>query len=96
MTTMTLANGYDRRKTPEVNTYRSMTVEEAKGLHSGQTVWFRANDGTARHAKVNGAPKTWKRDSARVEVPVKYGLRECARLGSQADGTMERLLVLVS
>lgn len=96
MDTLTLANGYDRRKNPEVNTYRPMTVEEAKKLYSGQRVWFLAADGTAKQAKVNGAPKTWKRDSGRVEVPVKYGLYEFARLCSQADGTMDRLLVPVS
>jgi hypothetical protein len=96
MMTMSLANGYDRRKTPEVSTYRAMTVEEAKGLRYGQTVWFLANSGTARQAKVNGAPKTWKKDSARVEVPLKYGLYDFFRDTNCADGTMLRLLVPVS
>ena len=91
----TLPNGYDKRKNPETATYRRMTAEEAKLLRSGQQVPFLANDGTMRHAKVNGAVKTWKRDSARVEVPIKYGLYECVRLQSLADGTMDRLLVPV-
>jgi hypothetical protein len=39
-------------------------------------VWFRAMDGSARQAKVNGQVRTWKRDPNRVEVPIKYGLYE--------------------
>lgn len=39
-------------------------------------IWFRAIDGTARQCKVNGRVKIWKRDTERVEVPVKYGLYE--------------------
>lgn len=93
---MKLASGYDRTKAPVKTEYRPMTVAEAKALTYGQHVTFLANDGTARDCKVNGAPKTWKRDPSRVEVPIKYGMYEYARFSSQHDGTMERLLVLVS
>ena len=94
MDTFTLVNGYDRKKTPEVNTYRAMTIDEAKALRPGQEVWFFANDGKARRLKVNGAVKTWKTDADRIEVPVKYGLREYDRL-TAFDGWMNRLLVRV-
>ena len=77
-------------------TFRPMTLEEAKALQYGQHIWFRGigKDKDARRAKVNGAPKTWKRDSNRVEVPIKYGMYECARFDARdiADG---RLLVEV-
>lgn len=73
--------------------YRLMTAEEAKSLVNHACI--RDLDGNVRTVKINGRPKTWKRDAARVEVPVKYGLytywRECA----QADGFMPQLIVLV-
>lgn len=31
-------------------------------------------DGTPARVRVNGAPKTWKRDPERWELPVKYGI----------------------
>jgi hypothetical protein len=95
MTTMTLRDGYDRSKTPRTLTVRPMTAEEAKELSYGQHALIVANDGTARQVKINGAPKTWKRDPSRVEVPVKYGLYECARLSNVGDA-MDKLVVEVS
>jgi hypothetical protein len=70
--------------------FRSMTLDEAKHLRHGETVWFLTVSGDARRAKVNGAPKTWKRDASRIEVPIKYGMYECSRL-TAAD--VHRLLV---
>lgn len=32
-------------------------------------------DGSPQRWRVNGKPKVWKRDSSRVQVPVKHGLR---------------------
>ena len=74
--------------------FRAMSLEEAKALHYGQHVWFLAVQGDAREAKVNGAPKTWKRDASRIEVPVKYGMYEYSTFdaGDIANG---RLLVEV-
>lgn len=93
MTTMILRSGYARdRKSPET-AYRHMTVAEAKELTPGMTVPFLANDGTRRDCKVNGKPKTWKREPNRVVVPIKYGLYDYGRCRSRSDGTMERLLV---
>lgn len=55
---------------------RRMTLDEVKAL-SGHAE-FIANDGKLRTLKINGAVRTWKRDATRVEVPVKYGMREYA------------------
>lgn len=92
-TCRTLRNGYDRSKDPESHRFRPMLATEAKRLIPGQRVWFLAVDGTARAVTINGAPKTWKRDATRVEVPVKYGLYEYNRFTARSDGTMDRLLV---
>jgi len=75
--------------------FRPMTLEEAKQLRYGQHVWFRAVQGDARRVKVNGAPKTWKRDATRIEVPVKYGMYEYSTFDARdiADG---RLLIEVT
>lgn len=77
MHTLTLRSGYDRRRNAPATEYRYMTHEEARLLTAGDTVEFVARDGTARRLRINGKPKTWKRDASRLEIPVKYGLREC-------------------
>jgi hypothetical protein len=87
--TVYLQNGY--RLASNYLAFRDMTLEEAKNLHRGMRVWFRANDGTARMVTINGQPKTWKRTPERVEVPVKYGLYEYSRF----DEKNLRLLVLI-
>ncbi len=71
-------------------TFRPMTLDEAKSLSYGQHVWFRAMQGDAREAKVNGQPKTWKRDTSRVLVSLKYGLYEYATF---SESELDRLLV---
>lgn len=58
-------------------------------------VWFHMPDGKARQVKVNGRVKTWKRDPNRIEVSIKYGLYEHARLTS-ADIENGVLLAQVS
>lgn len=73
-------------------TFRVMTFDEAKQLRYGQHVWFVANSGDARRIKVNGQPKTWKRDATRIEVPLKYGMYEYATFDSR-DIANGRLLV---
>ena len=54
-----------------------MTVEEAKRLRTGQTIYevgaYNA-DGTARRWRVSGQVQTWKRDPGRVRVPLKHGM----------------------
>ena len=94
--TFELADGYEpirKTKPRTMIAVRRMTVEEAKALSYGQHVEFEANDGTIRRIKVNGAPKTWKRESARVTVPVKYGMYEYGSFSETGDGYVERLVV---
>lgn len=72
--------------------FRPMTLEEAKALQSGYHAWAIGVKGDARRFKVNGQPKTWKRDPSRVEVPFKYGLYEYGRF-DESDVANGRLLV---
>ncbi len=54
-----------------------MNPQQAKALGVGQTVYHRFDrnaDGTPARWRVNGQPKTWKRDATRVSVPIKHGL----------------------
>ena len=54
-----------------------ITIEQAKKLTVGTILYMNNNknaDGTPTRWKVNGAVKTWKRDPARVKVPLKHGL----------------------
>lgn len=54
-----------------------MTLKEAKELRVGDILLHRINrnaDGSAQRWKVNGKPKTWKRDKGRVRVPIKHGM----------------------
>lgn len=85
---MILEDGYDRTKNPVTAEYRPMTLDEAKALSYGDHVTIRAADGKARTVKVNGNPKTWKRDATRVEVPVKYGMYEYATFRNLPNGTV--------
>lgn len=55
----------------------AITLEQAKNLKPGQTVYHTINknaDGTPQRWRVNGKVKTWKRDTSRVQIPVKHGL----------------------
>lgn len=95
---MQLTSGYDRKKTPATKTYRPMTLEEGKALSVWGTsrVKVMGNNGKVYDARLNGAVKTWKTDPFRVEIPLKYGMRECwrARAIETADGwIIEGLLV---
>lgn len=74
--------------------FKPMTPYEARALQSGETLWFRADDGSARQIRVNGRVRTWVRDPLRVEIPYKYGLREYGTL-TRRDIEAGRLLSLV-
>lgn len=56
--------------------------------------WYRMNDGSAKNIRRNGAIKRWKREAGRVEIPVKFGIYECARL--TADDMGRVLIEVVS
>jgi hypothetical protein len=47
-----------------------ITLEEAKKLQYGEILL----DDRGKRWKVSGMVKTWKRDSARIRVPLKHGL----------------------
>lgn len=76
---ITVANGYDRKKTPSTITGTRATVEAIKAINPTwrDEFWVVANDGTAKRCRVNGKLKTWKRDPSRIALPCKYGLYEC-------------------
>ena len=87
METQKAPDGYDRTKNPRMLAFRPMTPNEARVLTYNSHPKFLARDGMIRDCKVNGAPKTWKRDPSRVEVPIKYGMYEHGRFCAQ-DGKM--------
>ena len=78
-----IEDGYaPKRKTiptPRIKV-RHMTLSEIKQLSNHAEIV--CNDGKLRRVKINGAVKTWKTDTNRVEVPVKYGMREYARFNT--------------
>lgn len=85
---MTLKSGYANEK-GDSDYFRAMTIEEAKLLHAGERIPFRDIRNQSRMLTVNGAPKTWKRDSNRVEIPGKYGMYEYATFANRPDGTLQ-------
>lgn len=93
METLTLVDGYDRTKKPATAEYVRMSAEQARRLQAGMPVLFLGVGGKVFRAKVNGSPKTWKRDPTRVEVPLKYGIRDYFTASAQPDGTMSWLLI---
>ena len=60
-----------------------MNLEQAKQLRYGQHLVHKTavnKSGRPLRVKVNGKPRTWKRQPEKIEVPVKYGLYEYAVL----------------
>ena len=54
-----------------------MTFDEAKNLTYGQILYhtyFCNADGTPQRWRVNGRVRLWKRNPARIRVPLKHGL----------------------
>lgn len=62
----------------------TITLEQAKSLKVGKRIYHKtaknADMKTPQTFKVNGTPRTWKRDGTRVLVPLKRGLREYCHL----------------
>jgi len=73
-------------------TYRTpANIDEmAQHCSANAHIWFHGNQGDARRCKVNGTVRRWKRDSNRIEVPVKYGLYEYATLTAR---DIDRVLI---
>lgn len=78
--TLLLAHQSDRRKKPRLREYRNLTEAEVRGLGRGEHVQIILTTGRVGMARVNGAVRTWKRDPNRVEIPMKYGFRDCFTL----------------
>ena len=60
-----------------------ITLEQAKSLKYGDMLYHTSNtnaDGSPQRWRVNGKPKTWKRNPEKVQVPLKYGLWSYAYL----------------
>ena len=79
----TILSGTGKGKTIDV---APMPIDKVKELRAGETVlvftgYFSRNrhDGII-HVKVNGKPKTWKTRPDDVDIPIKYGLYEYARI----------------
>jgi hypothetical protein len=56
-----------------------VSIARAKKLSYGDHIYAKHEynaDGTPMRFKVNGAPKTWKKDPSRIRVPLKRGLYE--------------------
>ncbi len=71
-----------------------MTLDEAKQLTHGQTVYHVNNrnaDGTPQRWRVSGQVKTWKRDASRIRVPMKHGLYDNNAIESEADCALVEL-----
>lgn len=66
----------DRKKNPIKYRFRFMCPDEVKNLKSGERPYVLLNSGKVGQVKINGTVKRWKRDSDRVEVPIKYGMYE--------------------
>lgn len=91
MATIKLAWQGDRHKSPKLHEFRRMTRDEVLALAAGSHAILHGFGGRACRVKINGQVKTWKREPDRVEVPIKYGMYEHARLDLYE--AMERLLV---
>jgi hypothetical protein len=73
----------DRHKTTELRTYRALTLDEVKAwpesFHN-PVLFCQDQHGKMANVRRNGRVKTWKRDPARVEIPVKFGVYEAFRV----------------
>jgi hypothetical protein len=57
----------------------AITLDQAKSLTPGKVLYhatLKNCDGTPQRWRVNGQPKTWKKNPSRVSVPVKRGLNQ--------------------
>ena len=70
----------DRKKTPTPISVRPMTVAEIVALRPGSHPDVILNNGRLGTVKINGEIKVKVRDPDHPEIPVKYGMYECARL----------------
>ena len=55
---------------------RKHAVNAKNGSHFHH-VTLKNSDGTPVRVRVTGVCKTWKRDTDRFQLPVKYGFKDC-------------------
>ena len=92
--TVTLIDGYDKRKTPRKILFRRFTMDDIRRLDEMHgEIWFESNQGNARHCRRSSALKTWKKDANRFECSFKYGMYENVRWNT--DQMLARLLIEV-
>jgi hypothetical protein len=60
----------------EANSSRLLTLADKKQLRPGQHIYVMAGCCCYLRVKVNGMPKTWKRQPNKVKIPYKYGMGE--------------------
>lgn len=77
-----LQDGYSGKGRGLTGWYRPLTVQEAKAGKFRSTLYFTDRNNKVREMRVNGNCKEWKTFPG-IEIPVKYGLRECARFGGR-------------
>lgn len=59
-------------------------VQIERALADG-LLWARMGNGNLWRLRRNGATKLWKRDATRFEIPVKAGLKACARISQDSE-----------
>jgi len=65
----------DRKKRPTLYGFRRMTREEVFTLVQGRTYPYDPGDGSVINVKVTSVHR-WERDPERLEVRVKWGMRD--------------------
>ena len=79
MRTISAVTRGDKRKTPVERQYIELTAEEMMSLRPGDHLYYMDDTGRMANVKVNGQVKRWKREPARFELPLKWGMYECWR-----------------
>ena|SRR3990167_5199535 len=88
--------GYDRTNHPKMLRLVPLTVAEIKAWGEEYNaprhqLYMIDRYGRGRHVRMNGKVQTWKRDTSRVSIPLKYGLYEAFRLDEHAINRGELL-----
>jgi hypothetical protein len=56
------------------------TLKQVEQALADGLLWARMGNGNLWRLRRNGANKLWKRDANKYEIPVKAGLKSCARV----------------
>jgi hypothetical protein len=92
---MIVDSHYAGAKEKDRKDVRYMTREEARQLRDGSHVLVLSQHGRWANARVNGEPKTWKRDPLHVRVSLKYGMYEYWQVEFTSDRPETDLVVEV-